>query len=110
MDIIFRKNIFLIRKKIGALPEEASLHTVEMAAIKVASKEIFKKLVIYTYSQSSMQSYKFKKEALQILSQIYDIKAKLQIQGKNIILFKVTAQIGIKENDKTGKQAGHQDG
>ena len=49
-----------------ALPEEASIYTVEMIMIKLALKEIpkreDKRWVIYTLSHSSMQSIKCNKE------------------------------------------------
>ena len=46
------------------LPEEGSIYTAEMTAIKVALKEIHekedKRWIIYTDSQSSMQSMEYK--------------------------------------------------
>ena len=48
----------------GALPEEASIHTIEIIAIKIALIEIQKRWVIYTDSQSSIQSIKYKKQII----------------------------------------------
>ena len=45
-----------------ALPEDASIHTVEMSAIKKALKMIHERYIIYTHSQSSIQSIKYNKE------------------------------------------------
>ena len=56
----------------GALSEEASIHTAEMTAIKVALKEIKGRRgdswVIYTDSQSSMQAIESNKENHPILN------------------------------------------
>ena len=46
----------------GVLPEEAFIHTDKMTSIKVALKEIHKRWVIYTDSQSYMQSIEFNKK------------------------------------------------
>ena len=46
--------VFMSITRTGALPEEASIHTAEMTAIKILLKEIHKRWVIYTDSQSSM--------------------------------------------------------
>ena len=66
--------VFTDTTKWGALPEEASIHTAEMTAIKVALKEVHKRKdkrwVKYTDTQRSMQS----------------ILAELQAQDKNITL------------------------
>ena len=40
-----------------------------------------------------------------ILNQIYDILTKLQIQGKQLALCKVSAYIEIKPNEEAAKQA-----
>ena len=78
----------------GALPEEASIHIAEMTVVKIALKEIHKRedkrLVIYTDSQSSMQSIKYNKENYPILNQIYDILGELGAQDKKITLHKKT--------------------
>ena len=55
-----------------------------------------------------MQFIEYNKENHLILNQIYDIQRKPQNQDKQIILCKVPAYIGIKENeeaDKAAKQA-----
>ena len=57
-----------------ALPEEASIYTAEMTAIKVALKEIKKrktKVGSCTDSQSSMQAIESKKKNHPILNQIW---------------------------------------
>ena len=58
--------VFIDITRRGSLTEEASLHTTEMTAIKVALKEIHrsedKKWVIYKDSQRSMQSIEYSKE------------------------------------------------
>ena len=74
-----------------------------MTAIKVALKKIHKIWVIYTNSQSSMQSIEYNRENHPILNQIYDILAELQAQNKKIILCKVPAHIGIKINEEADK-------
>ena len=54
-----------------------------------------------------MQSIECNKENHSILNQIYDILAEPQTQDKMIILCKVLAHTGIKENeeaDKAGKK------
>ena len=84
--------------KRGVLSEETLIHTAKMSAIKVTSKEICKKLVICTLSQSSMQSIDCNKENYPILNQIYDILAELQAQDKMITLCKVPAHMGNKRN------------
>ena len=71
----------------GALPEEASIYTAEMTAIKVTLKDIHKRedkrWVIYTDSQSSMQSIEHNKMNQQILNKIYDILSDLQYRKKD---------------------------
>ena len=66
----------------GALPEEASIHTTEMTAIKISKKEIKERKdtrwVIYTDSLSSMLVIENNRENPQILNQIYDILTELQ--------------------------------
>ena len=90
-----------------ALLEETSIHTAKMTSIKVALKEIHKRenkrWVIYTDSQSYMQSIEYNRENHSILNQIYNILAELQAQDRKIILCKVPEQMrieGIKEVDK----------
>ena len=50
--------VFMDTTRRGALPEEASIHTAEMTAIKIAMKDIGKRedlrWIIYTNSLSSM--------------------------------------------------------
>ena len=74
----------------GTLSEEASIHTAEMTAIKIALKEIKKNKgdswVIYTDSQSSMQAIECNKENHPIINQIYDILADIKEQKKNYSL------------------------
>ena len=63
--------------------------------------------VIYTDLLSTMLAIK-NRENHQILNHIYDILAELHKQGKQIILCKISAHIGIKrveEADKAAKQA-----
>ena len=61
----------------GVLSEEASIHKAKMTTIKVALKEIHKKedkrWIIYTDTQSSMQSIKYNKENPPILNPRYMI-------------------------------------
>ena len=93
----------------GSLPEEASIHTAELAAIKTAMREIMVKddmrWVIYTDSLSSMLAIENNKENHPILIQIYDILAELRNQGKQITICKVPAHIGVKGNEKADKAA-----
>ena len=60
-----------------ALPKEALIHTVKITAIKIVLKEIqkreYKRWVIYTESQSSIQFDEYNKEKHLILIQIYNI-------------------------------------
>ena len=95
--------------KRGALPEEASIHTAEMTAIKTALGEIKKRegnnWVIYTDSQSSIQAIESNKENHLILNQIYDILADLQDQEKQITLCKVPAHTGVKRNEDADQAA-----
>ena len=71
-----------------ALPEVASIHTVEMIAINIALKEIHKRKdkrrVINTGSQSSIKSVEYNKENQTILNLIYNMLAELQAQDKKI--------------------------
>ena len=63
---------------------------------------------IYTDSLSSKLAIQKNRQNHPILNQTYDIQAELHNQGKQIILFKVPAHMGIKENeeaDKAAKQA-----
>ena len=93
----------------GTLPEESSIHTAEMTAIKIALREVLKKKekswVIYTDSQSSMQAIESNKENHPILNQIYDLLADLKEQKKQITLCKVPAHAGIKGNEEADKAA-----
>ena len=81
---ISERKIAQIFLQIRTLPEEASIHTAEMTAIKVAFKEIQKRKdkrwVIYTDSQSSMQAMETNKENHSILNQIYNVLLDLQKQ------------------------------
>ena len=64
--------------------------------------------VICTDSPSLMLAIENSRENHTILNQIYDILAELHKHGKQIILCKVSANIGIKGNeevDKAAKQA-----
>ena len=74
----------------GALPGEASIHTAEMTAIKIAMREIQKRedmrWVIYTDSLSSMLAIENNRESHPILNQIYVTLAELHNQEKQIIL------------------------
>ena len=66
------------------------------------------KWVIYTASQSSMQSIEYSKENHPILNQIYNNLTELKAQDKKIKLCKVPAHMEIKGNeeaDKTAKEA-----
>ena len=51
----------------GALPEEASIHIAEMTVVKIALKEIHKRedkiWIIYTDTQSPMQSIEYNKKS-----------------------------------------------
>ena len=53
-----------------AMPEEAFIHTAKMTVIKITLKEIQKRWVLYTDSQSFMQSIEYKKENRPILNHI----------------------------------------
>ena len=104
--------VFVDIARRGGLPKEASIHTAEMTAIKIAMREIRKRedmrWVMYTDSLSSMLAIENNKENHTILNQMYDILAELHNKGKQIILCKVPAHIGIKGNeeaDKAAKQA-----
>ena len=70
----------------GALPEEASILTAEMSAIKIAMREKQKRKdirwVIYTDSLSSVIAIEYKRENHPILNQIYDILLELHNKGK----------------------------
>ena len=70
----------------GALPENASIHTPKMNAIKVALKEIHKRedkrWLIYTGSHSPMHSIEYNKENHLILNQIHEILAKIQTEDE----------------------------
>ena len=57
------------------LPEETSIHAVEITAIKVALKEIHKRCI-------SMQSIENNRENHLIINQICDILAELQAHEK----------------------------
>ena len=64
--------------------------------------------VIYTDFLSSMLAIENNREYHPMLNQIYDIIAELQNQGKQIIICKFPAHIGVKGNeeaDKAAKQA-----
>ena len=93
----------------GTLPEESSIHTAEMTAIKIALREVLKKKekswVIYTDSQSSMQAIESNKENHPIQNQIYDLLADLKEQKKQITLCKVPAHMVIKGNEEADKAA-----
>ena len=82
----------------GALPEEASIHIAEMIAMKEIQKREDMRWVIYTDSLCSMLAIENNRENHPILNQIYDILVKLHNQGKQIMLCKVPAHIGIKGN------------
>ena len=107
------KERYALQRYSQILPEEelylknTSIHTAEIITFKVALMEIHKRedkrWVIYTESQSSMQSIKYNKE-----NQIYDSLAELQTQDKKIILCKVFAHIGIKGNEEAVKAANKQ--
>ena len=59
--------------------------------------------VIYTDSLSSMLAIEISRENNPILNQAYDILAELHNKGKQIILCKVPAHIGIKGNEEADK-------
>ena len=84
--------VFTDITKRRTLPEEASIHTAKITAIKVTLKEKHKRenkrWAIYTDSQSSMQSIKYNKDNCLILSKVYGILAELQAQDKKITLCK----------------------
>ena len=77
-----------------ALPRVATIHLNKMTIIKISLKKIHKRednsWVIYTDSQSSMQSIEFNKENHLILNLIYGILAELQNQNKQVKLCKAT--------------------
>ena len=52
-----------------------------------------------------MQSIKYNKGNYSILNQIYDVLVEIQKKDKQIILCKVSAHIGIKENEEAEKVA-----
>ena len=58
---------------------------------------------MYKNSQSSMQFIEYKKENNPILNQIYNILIELRNKNKQIILCKITVNIGIKRNERTNK-------
>ena len=90
----------------GTLSEEATIHTAKMTEVKVTLKEIHKRWVIYTDSQSSLQSIEYNKEYHPILNQIYITSYQNSMhKTEKIILCKVPTHIGIKGNKKTEKQA-----
>ena len=95
--------VFTDSTRIGALPEEASIHTAEMKVIKIARKEIKKRedirWVIYTDSLSSMQAIENNRENHLILNQIYGILTELPNYGKQLTLCTVPAHIAVKWNE-----------
>ena len=70
----------------GTLPEDASIHTDEITAIKITMREIQKRedmwWEIYADLLSSMLAIESNKENHPILNQIYDILEDLHNQGK----------------------------
>ena len=63
-----------------ALPEESSIHKVEMTAMKVINKKEDIRCVIYTDSLSSMLAIENNRENHPLLNQIYDILTELHEQ------------------------------
>ena len=61
--------------------------------------------IIYTNLLSSILAIENNREKYPILNQIYDILVELHNQGKQIILFKVSAHIGIKGNEEADNEA-----
>ena len=87
-----------------ASPEEASIHTAEITAVREIKKEEMR-WVIYSDSLSSMLTIENNRENHSILNQIYDILAQLHNQIKQITLCKNPAHIGIKRNEEADKAA-----
>ena len=93
-------------------PEEISIHTAKMRAIKTAMRKINERedirWAMYTDSLNSMLAIKNNSENHPILNQIYDILTELHNQGKEFTLCKVPVDIEGKENveaDRSPKQA-----
>ena len=101
-----------MQQKTRTSPDEASIHTAEITAIKITMREIQKRKdmrwVIYTDSLSSMLVIENNRENHPILNWIYDILAEIHNQGKRITLCKVPAHIGIKEMKRQIKQQNKQ--
>ena len=82
-------------------PEEISIHTAKMRAIKTAMRKINERedirWAMYTDSLNSMLAIKNNSENHPILNQIYDILTELYNQGKQLTLCQVPAHMGIEE-------------
>ena len=93
--------VFTVPTRRGALPEEASIYTTEMTAIKGIKEREDIRWVIYADSLSSMVAIDNNRENHPILT-------KLQNQGKQLTLCKVLVHIGVKGNVKQTKQQNRQ--
>ena len=97
--------VFTDTTRRGTLPEEASIHTAEMTAMKEMKEREDIGWVIYTDSLSSMLAIENIRENCPILNQIYDILTELHNQEKQLTLCKVPAHIGFKGNEEADKAA-----